>query len=151
MIDPDIDPAIALDARVVEPSTPVTEAAQHLRDPSVPVLVVRDETGDLVGVVTESDLVALLAETDDVTAVDEAMSAPVTTIRPSATVSEAAERMREAGVKHLPVVDDRGAYRGVVSASTLAPYCSRRSLDVEWTAEPLRVDASSTAGVTAGK
>lgn len=151
MIDPNIDPVITLDARVVEPSTPVTDAAEELRDPSVPLLVVLDGTDDLVGVVTESDLVALLAETDDLTTVEAAMSAPVTTIRPSATVTEAATRMREAGVEHLPVVDAQGTYCGVVSASTLAPYCSRRSLDVEWTGEPLRVDASGPTGVTAGK
>lgn len=151
MIDPQIEPAITLDARIVDPSTPIDEAAAHLRVPSVPALVVRDEADDLVGIVTESDLVALLAETDDLTTVATAMSAPVTTIRPTATVTEAAATMREAGVKHLPVVDDRGAYHGLVSTTTLAPYRSRRSLDVEWTDEPLRVDASAPDGVTARK
>ncbi len=148
MIDPDIEPAITRDARTVSPSTPVREAAQHLRDPSVPALVVLDESEAVAGVVTESDLVALLAETDDPDTVAQCMSAPATTIRSTATVREAAERLREAGVKRLPVVDGV-AYCGLVTRETLAPYCSRRSVDVEWSDEPLEVDATAAASAAA--
>lgn len=148
MIDPDVEPAITRAARTVSPSTPVREAAECLRDPSVPALVVLDESDEVAGVVTESDLVALLAETDDPDTVAQCTSAPATTIGPSATVREAAERMREAGVKCLPVVDG-AAYCGLVTRATLEPYCSRRSLDVEWTDEPLAVDATAAASAAA--
>ncbi|WP_226011084.1 cyclic nucleotide-binding/CBS domain-containing protein [Halomicrobium salinisoli] len=170
MIDPEIEPAITRAARTVSPSTPVGEAAAHLRDPSVPALVVLDESDEVAGIVTESDLVALLAETDDPDAVDQCVSAPATTIRPTATVREAAERMRAAGVKRLPVVDG-GAYCGLVTAATLtcrslqslpfaseaslrsasllAPYCSRRTLDVERSDEPLAVDATAARSAAA--
>jgi len=148
MIDPRIGPTIAHDAHLVAPSTPVSEAAQHLREPSVPILVVRDDD-EVVGVVTESDLVALFAETDDPATVAQCMSSPVTIIRPDTTVREAARRMCDAGVRHLPVVDDQGVYHGIVSRTTLAPYCSRHTLDVQWTDEPLQVDATGTGSVPA--
>ncbi len=149
MIDTTVETAITHAAGIVTPETPVTDAAQHLRDPDVPALVVRDGAEAVVGIVTESDVVALVAETDELATVDQCMSAPVTTVRPTATVTEAAERMCSEGVKHLPVVDGRGDYHGVVSTETLAPYCSRRSLDVTWASEPLEVDASDVAGVPA--
>jgi len=90
--------------------TPVSEAAQYLRRTDVPALTVLEDES-VVGIVTESDIVALVAETDDRPAVREIMSAPVTTISPAATLTEAAETMRTNGVKQLPVVSD-GIYRG---------------------------------------
>lgn len=120
----------------IPPETSVTEAAGHLRRPGVPALAVREE-GTVVGVLAESDVVALVAETDERPAVRDVMSAPATTVRPTATLAEAAEAMRAAGVRTLPVVD--GAYRGVLSARTLGPYLSRHNLDIEWKGEPVRV------------
>jgi len=148
MIETTVETVTTPTARTIDPETPVTEAAERLRTTDVSALVVLDaET--VVGVVTEGDIVALVAETDERPPVGAIMSAPVTTITPETTVYEAAERMRTAGVKHLPVVDD-GVFRGLVSASALAPYCSRHNVVVDWADEPLRVDGSGTPGVTAG-
>ncbi len=132
----------------IAPAAPVTEAARRLRRPDVPALPVLGDDS-VVGIVTESDVVALVAETDDRPAVRELMSSPVTTIEPTATLSAAAERMRTAGVRHLLVVDD-GRYRGLLSARTLAPFLSRHRLEIEWDDDPLRVDRSAESGLTAG-
>ncbi|ELZ08100.1 CBS domain containing protein [Natrinema thermotolerans DSM 11552] len=132
----------------IAPTTPVSEAARRLRRPGVSALPVLED-GSLVGIVTGSDIVALVAETDDRPAVREFMSNPVTTIGPTATLSAAAERMRTAGVRQLPVVAD-GRYRGLLAAHTLAPYLSRHRLEIEWDDEPLRVDRSAESGLTAG-
>jgi CBS domain-containing protein len=148
MIETTVETVTTPTGRTITPETPVTEAAEQLRAPDVSVLVVLDAES-VVGVVTEGDVVALVAETDERPPVQAIMSAPVTTIPPDATVFEAAGRMRATGVKHLPVVDD-GVFRGVVSASSLAPYCSRHNVAVEWADDPLRVDGSESAGVTAG-
>jgi CBS domain-containing protein len=148
MIETTVETATTPTARTITPETPVTEAAEQLRAPDVSALVVLDaET--VVGVVTEGDIVALVAETDERPPVRAIMSTPVTTIPSEATVFEAAERMRTVGVKHLPVVDD-GVFRGLVSASSLAPHCSRHNVAVDWADDPLRVDGSGTTGVTAG-
>ncbi|PGF16525.1 signal transduction protein [Natrinema sp. CBA1119] len=127
--------------------TPVSDAAQHLRRTDVPALTVLEDES-VVGIVTESDIVALVAETDDRPAVREIMSSPVTTIPPAATLTEAAETMRTNGVKQLPVVSD-GIYRGVLSARTLAPYLPRHRLEIEWEDEPMRLEAADGQELTA--
>lgn len=133
---------------VIEPETSVVEAASLLRRSDVPALVVLDDERP-VGVVTASDVVALVAETDERPAVHAIMSTPVLTISPAATLPEAAETMRAAGVKHLAVFSG-GVYRGLLSAGTLAPYLPRNSLDIEWAADPLSLDAPEGTGVPAG-
>jgi len=148
MIETTVETVTTPTARTITPETPVTEAAERLRAADVSALVVLDaET--VVGVVTQGDVVALVAETDERPPVRAIMSTPVTTVTSGTTVYEAAERMRTIGVKHLPVVDD-GVFRGLVSASSLAPYCSRHTVAVDWEDDPLRVDGSGATGVTAG-
>jgi CBS domain-containing protein len=126
----------------ISPETPVTEAAEHLRRSEVSALPVHDG-GSVVGIVTASDLVAMVAETDGRPAVRAIMSSPVTTVPPETTVSEAADRMQTAGVKHLPVVESEG-YRGVLSAADLAPYLPRHSLDIEWQDDPLSIESDGS-------
>ncbi|WP_339105814.1 CBS domain-containing protein [Haloterrigena salinisoli] len=139
MITVTLERVLTRGGRTLRPETPVSEAAQRLRDPDVPALVVlEDET--VVGIVTESDIVAFVAETLEPHPVSAVMSSPVTTISRGESLVAAAETMRANGVKHLPVVSD-GAYCGLVSASTLAPYLSRRRLEIEWRDEPIRIDA----------
>ncbi|THE64144.1 CBS domain-containing protein [Salinadaptatus halalkaliphilus] len=145
MIDIPIETVTATTANSIEPKTPVDDAAQRLRDPDVPALVVLEE-GTVVGIVTESDIVAFVAETLESHPVETIMSAPVTTVAPSESVTTAARRMRDDGVTHLPV--GRGeTYCGLVSAETLAPYLSRRRLEIEWHAEPVRIGRTGESAV----
>ena len=136
MIPTTVDAVGVHEPPTASPDTPVAEAATSLRRADVSALPVLAD-GAVVGVVTASDLVAMVAETADRPAVRAIMSAPVTTVSPTATVCAAAARMREAGVRHLIVTDD--GYRGTLSAADLAPYLPRHSLDIEWRAEPLSV------------
>ena len=128
-------------APTVRPDAPVADAAEALRCPDAPAVVVLDEERP-VGIVTESDIVAMVAETERQPSVRSVMSAPVATVSPEETIVEAAERMRSRGVRHLPVVDG-GTYCGMVSARTLGPYLSRRHFDIEWSDEPLSVGADA--------
>ncbi|WP_254525040.1 CBS domain-containing protein [Natrinema caseinilyticum] len=132
----------------IAPETSVTEAARRLRCTDVPALVVLEDDA-VVGVVSESDLVAMIAETDDRPTVRALVSTPVATTSPSATLSEAAETMRTSGVKHLPVVGD-GRFRGLLSARTLAPYLPRHRLEIEWRAEPMRLESADDLAVASG-
>lgn len=147
MIETTVDAIGVPSAGTVPPETPVSEAAQHLREPDVSALVVEDD-GAVVGIVTESDIVALVAETDAQPTVRAIMSAPVRTTESTAALTEAAERMRSAGVKHLPVVDD-GGYHGLLSARMLASYLPRYTLEIEWQDEPLSVDPVDSGELTA--
>ena len=69
--------------------------------------VVVDRQGDPTGIVTETDVLAAGYETGrplDSISIEAAMSHPLVTVDPEATVRAAVDRMREAGVKKLPVV-----------------------------------------------
>ncbi|ELY52542.1 CBS domain-containing protein [Natronolimnohabitans innermongolicus] len=148
MLEIPIDDVTTPIRRPLHPETPVREAAQRLRDPDVPALVVLDAESP-VGIVTESDIVAFVAETRGSHPVSAIMSAPVSTIAPSESIVTAAERMRADGVKHL-VVADGETYRGLVSASTLAPSLSRRRLEIDWRGDPVRIDADEGGVISAG-
>jgi len=139
MIDVPVVEAMTATAPVVASDCPIPEAAELLRDPDVPALVVRDEPDAVTGIVTEADVVAAVAERAADRSVATIMSAPVVTVAPSTPVGLAADRMRTAGIARLPVVDD-DEYLGLATRETLAPHVTRRRLDVSWEAEPLRVD-----------
>ncbi|SIR57377.1 CBS domain-containing protein [Natronorubrum thiooxidans] len=145
MIPIPVEHALSHAARTVSPETSTTEAATMLRDPSVPALVVLEDES-VVGMITESDIVAFVAETLEPHPVDTIMSSPVTTVSPTESLVDAAESMRANGVSHLPVVDG-GAYCGLVSASRLAPYLSRTRLEIEWQDDPMRIDADDSGGI----
>jgi len=136
--------SLVTDAPTVPPETSTVEAATRLRQPEVPALVVSSGE-EVVGVVTESDVVAVVAEGGENPPVDSYMSAPVVTTSPSTDVGLAADRMRDAGVGLLPVVDD-GTYRGVVTRDALAPYLSRHRLEVTWEGDPLTLGGSDPRG-----
>ncbi|WP_126661966.1 CBS domain-containing protein [Haloterrigena salifodinae] len=149
MIDVPLERVLTRSGRTIPPEAPVTEAAERLRDPDVPALVVlEDET--VVGIVTESDIVAFVAETLEPHSVGAVMSSPVTEISRHESLVAAAETMRADGVKHLPVVSD-GAYYGLVSASTLAPYLSRHRLEIDREDDPIRLGADGGREIPAGE
>jgi CBS domain-containing protein len=135
---------LVTDTSTVEPETSAMEAAGYLRQPEEPALVVR-EGEDVVGVVTESDVVAVVAEGGSNPPVASFMSAPVVTVPPSTHVGLAADRMRDAGVGLLPVVDEGGTYHGVVTREALAPYLSRHRLEITWDSDPLTLGGSDGA------
>ena len=70
--------------------------------------VVVTRGGNPYGIVTETDVIAAAHETGrpiDAIPLESATSHPLVTIGPDATVRAAVERMREAGIKKLAVVD----------------------------------------------
>jgi CBS domain-containing protein len=88
--------------------------------------VVVDDEGDVLGIVTESDLMRQIASDADVTAVQVGsfMSAPVVTTTSTAPIDAAAELMRDYSVRRLPVVDD-GRLVGMLTTTNLAHYIPR--------------------------
>jgi CBS-domain-containing membrane protein len=116
------------------PFKTIVEVIEEHRVSAVPVV---DDDGTLVGIVTEEDL--LLKEgrfQDDIPLLEsprrrrerhkaeallasDLMTAPVVTVGPQATLTEAARRMHERHVKRLPVVDATGRLLGIVSQADL--------------------------------
>jgi CBS domain-containing protein/acyl dehydratase len=110
------------DVVTAPPDEPTLDAVHRLHDAAVgSVVVVAD--GDVVGLVTESDLVAAVAAERDVatTPLSAVMTQPVHTIEANATIVEAAERMREHRIERLPVLAD-GQLVGILTTTELSNY-----------------------------
>lgn len=106
------------DVATVPPGASVTEALELLRRWGVGALVVVDGPEGIVGLLSERDIVRVLA--DDGAAVlerpvAELMTRDTLTCEASDPVEALMSVMTEFRVRHLPVVDDQGALRGIVS------------------------------------
>ena len=125
MIAIDVAKAMTTPVRTVTPDATMVEAARELRDGAIGALVIV-ENDDIVGMVTESDIVTLVTAGAglETATVGECMISPVMTIRSDDTVMQAGERMREASVRRLPVVDDDELV-GIVTTTDLAYYLPR--------------------------
>jgi len=117
-------------------SAGVQGLAQLLRDRHVGDVVVvdRSELGAVpVGIVTDRDIVVrVVAKGLDVGAVtaSELMSEPVATAFDSETVYDAIWRMRNAGIRRLPVVDAHGVLLGVVSMDDISAHLASELADM---------------------
>jgi acetoin utilization protein AcuB len=113
----------ARDPVVVAPGDRLVEAAQVLAAYDIRGLPVVDGTGELVGVVSQTDLVRLWASTTSGwrdLPVRDVMTAPAVTIHAAATFEEAAELMTKRGVARLVVIDETsGTVLGLLSDSDL--------------------------------
>lgn len=99
----------------------VDEAARRMSYFNVGAIVIVDEQGKLIGIVTERDITRrVVAERRDPakTLLREVMSANPDALRPSDTAEDALRLMRVRGYRHLPVVDE-GRLVGMVSVRDL--------------------------------
>ena len=168
------------DVITVSKDTSFEVIAAALREHRVSAFPVLDEASQVIGVVSESDLLAKLAlgiedpgtvpgmitgivrrqqlkKAHAVTAA-ELMTSPPYTVRPQDTVEQAARIMYLRNVKRLPVVDADGRLAGIVSRADVLAVYSRTDADI---AEEIRTGILSTetpanpgtldVGVTAGR
>ncbi|MGW0771119.1 CBS domain-containing protein [Streptomyces sp. NPDC002676] len=134
--------AVGRDARFKE----IVRAMEQRQVSAVPVL---EGEGRVVGVVSEADLLPKeefrdrdltrperirrqsdLAKAEALTA-EELMSTPAVTVRSDVTLAQAARIMAVKHVKRLPVVDDEGRLRGIVSRGDLLKVFLRSDEDIE--------------------
>jgi CBS domain-containing protein len=104
----------------VTPQTPTFEAIRVMAEKNVGALVVLDAER-LVGVFSERDYtrkVALPGKSPQQTPVADALSAPVISVPPQATVEECMRLMTAHRVRHLPVVEGPKVL-GIVSIGDL--------------------------------
>lgn len=118
----------------IRPDAPLKEAATAMVQAGISGLPVVDEDRKVVGIITEADFVTaeanrswgrqrkrLLAnlfsepEMPQARAVSDAMTANPETIDRDSSVTEAARKMTDIGVKRLPVVLPDGALEGIIS------------------------------------
>jgi CBS domain-containing protein len=110
--------------KTVRPEDTVKDAAKIMNESYIGALVVVSGTGEVVGIVTErdilSDVVAIGKNADEVK-ISEIMTPNIITITPDKTLEEAADVMTDNKIKKLPVVD-KGRLVGIVTASDLIAY-----------------------------
>jgi len=109
------------DVRGLRPTDSAFDAAQVMQEMNVAALIVTDDAGLLVGIVTERDLTRRIIAGDKPakeTKLEQIMTKDPSILSPSATAGEALELMRVRSIRHLPVVDD-GRVVGMLSIRDL--------------------------------
>ncbi|MCZ7462026.1 CBS domain-containing protein [Streptomyces sp. WMMC940] len=125
----------------VVPSTPFKEVAKQLAEHDISGLPVLDEDDRVVGVVSETDLLARQAAAGsgagpavhaswygagglpggdrDAPTAGRLMSTPAVTVHAEDTIAEAARTMLRRGVERMPVVDEEDRLVGIVTRRDL--------------------------------
>ena len=96
----------------ISPDASVFEAIKLMADESIGSLVVLDEGGKLIGIVTERDYarkVIVMDRSSKNTPVREIMTTDVLTTTGEHTVKSCMELMTSKKIRHLPVVEDERA------------------------------------------
>lgn len=108
------------DVRTCSHLDSLPDAAKQMADAEVGALGVVDEAHDLIGIISERDLVLALADEDEPESVrtGEYATADVETARLDEESTDVARRMLNAGIRHLPVVD-RDRVVGIISMRDL--------------------------------
>lgn len=113
---------------VVEPGVAVREAAALMRQYHVGDLVVVEVRGEKrvpVGIVTDRDIaieVTAMGVDPEAVKVGEVMGPGLVTVGEHDTVYDTLQRMRQHGVRRIPVVDARGGLAGIVSLADLLEF-----------------------------
>ncbi len=124
------------------PESPITQALRTLTVERIGVVVVTDDNGELVGILSERDIVHGLHEQGDRVLrmkVADLMTGAVITCSPDHSVVDAMRLMSANGIRHLPVVDD-GKLAGVLS---IVDVVHVRLAEVEQDNETLRTFMST--------
>lgn len=93
------------------------DVAEVFLEERVGSAVVVDASDEVIGIVTDRDLVIYgqnFIEALDRTPVNEVLAMSVFSVEPTVSVLELTERMREAGVRRVPVMED-GELLGIVT------------------------------------
>jgi CBS domain-containing protein len=113
------------DVVITDRGASIAEVARTMREYHVGDLVVVDRADGAnrpVGIVTDRDLVVeVLAQevtTDEVT-VDDVMTADPAVTSEDDDVLDTLQRMRDLGVRRMPVVDGRGMLAGIIAVDDL--------------------------------
>ena len=114
------------DLVTAKPETLVEDAARLLLEDDIGSLPVVDADNDLVGILTTTDFVTIVAHSEPKaeTTVERYMTTDVVTATAQEDIRDAADRMLVNDCHHLPVVDDEEGLIGMISTADLTQYLS---------------------------
>jgi CBS domain-containing protein len=124
MIDQLVADVMTHSVRTITRETTASTVARLFSEDDIgSALVVDSETDDLVGIVTESDIMHQVAIDADIStvSVNSFMTTPVITIPSTESIHTAATLMKDHSIRRLPVVDD-GTLVGVLTTTNLTHY-----------------------------
>ncbi|MEF8799455.1 MAG: CBS domain-containing protein [Halolamina sp.] len=113
------------DLKTVVPGTLVEDAADLMLDETIGSVVVVNDAHEIEGILTRTDFVDIVAgqKPKDQTPVSAYMTPDVLTAEAGETIRTVADRMVEAGIHHVPVVDDDEVI-GIITTTDLTGYLS---------------------------
>lgn len=121
----------------IHPDATVERAVAVLRLRGIGALVVSDDGENVVGILSERDIVEAMARHGGellAVSVGEVMTCPVVTCEPDDSVADLMAEMTNRRIRHFPVVDD-GRLVGIVSIGDLV---KSRLDEIEYEAHSMR-------------
>jgi CBS domain-containing protein len=105
----------------IRPTQPLTEAARLLSEHNIGALVVVNEDGLPVGILSERDIVRAAANEDFSRSVDQLMTKEVVIGLPQDDLMSVAHTMTENRFRHLPIME-QGQLVGIVSIGDIVKF-----------------------------
>ncbi|MDS0261321.1 CBS domain-containing protein [Haloarcula sp. S1CR25-12] len=111
-----VNEIITEDVVTAEKDTPVRTVVAKMAESNVGSVVVVEEDRP-IGVITDRKVALALEEMPDIAqrTADELLHGDVFTADPSMSIFDAIQVMSDEGIRRLPIVDDNGALRGIVT------------------------------------
>src|SRR5690242_10012728 len=122
-----VSEVMTTEVETVQMNSTLEEAASIMKVENVGAIPVVDEDDDLVGIITDRDIVVrCVAEGKDPadTSVEEVLSHELETIEPDVDIDEAARLMADKQIRRLPVCEE-GELIGMISIGDLAVKAGR--------------------------
>jgi CBS domain-containing protein len=114
------------DVKTADATDTFADVAKAMRANGISSVVVLDAKGSLAGIVTERDIVNLIAAGGDPHTVEVAHGMTrrhLATIGPKADIAEAADQMVSLNIRHLPVLN-KGKVVGILSIRDLTRWAA---------------------------
>lgn len=111
------------DVLVLDGQTRLSVASRIMQRLEQDDIIVTDDRGDPVGIVTDEDILKKIGEVyvnPDRTSLQEIMTSPLITIQQNESLKDALTKMRDQKVRKLPVVSKEGKIAGIILQSALA-------------------------------
>jgi CBS domain-containing protein len=107
----------------IHPDQPLRDAARLLAKHNIGALVVVDEAHDLVGIISERDIIRASARLEDALSqpVGQSMTREVITGLPQDDLVAVMDTMTERRFRHLPIMD-QGELVGIISIRDVVKY-----------------------------
>lgn len=100
----------------IKPDQTVREAISYMKEKEVSGLLVIDSNSRLIGILTSRDIVF---ESDSTKLVKDVMTSDVVTATPGISVSEAKKILQENRIEKLPLVDEKGLVKGLITSKDI--------------------------------